>query len=177
MVTYLSFVKVSLVPSNSGASELTVTYLSFVKVSLTRLTQVLRTVKSGPVSFPTIACQEAEISARSTPPAAPMYEDSDNLSYDSTEAELDELLTPELLEFRLNGDVSKRGWLHFMNLDSRAWERRFCVSVFTVFFSHHRLLFSNNWHIWWNTEQHAVNESFCLFSLLTQIIYKMLLNW
>ena len=61
-----------------------------------------------------------------------MYDDADNLSFDSTEAELDELLTPELLEFRPNGDVSKRGWLHFMNLESRAWERRYCVSAIII---------------------------------------------
>ena len=56
-----------------------------------------------------------------------MYEE-DNCSYDSTEAELDELLTPELLEFRLSNEISKRGWLHFMNMESRTWDRRFCVS-------------------------------------------------
>ena len=57
-----------------------------------------------------------------------MYEE-DNLSYDSTEAELDELLTPELLEFRLGNEISRRGWLLFMNMESRCWDRRYCVSL------------------------------------------------
>jgi hypothetical protein len=60
-----------------------------------------------------------------------MYEE-DNLSYDSTEAELDELLTPELLEFRLTNEISRRGWLLFMNMESRTWDRRFCVSFLRV---------------------------------------------
>ncbi|XP_063683254.1 kinesin-like protein unc-104 isoform X2 [Bolinopsis microptera] len=78
-----------------------------------------------PCLLSTLATRELEAEARRTPPA-PMYEE-DNCSYDSTEAELDELLTPELLEFRLSNEISKRGWLHFMNMESRTWDRRFCV--------------------------------------------------
>ncbi|KAL5269141.1 hypothetical protein ACHWQZ_G002835 [Mnemiopsis leidyi] len=79
-----------------------------------------------PCLLSTLACQELEAEARRTPPAAPMYEE-DNISYDSTEAELDELLTPELLEFRLSNEISRRGWLLFMNMESRCWDRRYCV--------------------------------------------------
>ena len=63
-----------------------------------------------------------------------MYEE-DNISYDSTEAELDELLTPELLEFRLSNEISRRGWLLFMNMESRCWDRRYCVSFRLIKFS------------------------------------------
>eukprot|EP00116_Pleurobrachia_bachei_P003537 sb/3463799/ len=61
-----------------------------------------------------------------SPPAAQLYSSSNSI--DSTEEELDELLTPELLEFRLTPEsVSKRGWIHFMNMETRSWERRFCM--------------------------------------------------
>jgi len=48
-------------------------------------------------------------------------------SWDSLCEDLDEMYCPEMWEFSLGTEVSRKGFLFFMNMKSRTWVRKYCV--------------------------------------------------